>query len=234
LNYFWLSLKAIFFKDIVIELRAKRVLPTMVVLGMLVVWILWLAAEATGGSSAVIGPAALWVALLFSGLLAQERSFRSEQQQDCIFGLLLAPVDVGTIFLAKLAVNVVMLCVFEVIVVPMVLLFFRLDPSGRWSDVIVVLVLGNIGISSIGTLFSAIVQFGSAVFSIVVLVVLLPMMIPATFALLVLFGALPEQVVGSGVLAFVGNFKAAVGYMVAFDAIFTVVCWMLFGFVVQE
>jgi predicted metal-binding membrane protein len=70
--------------------------------------------------------------------------------------------------------------------------------------------------------------------SIIVLVVLMPMMIPATFALLLLFGAVPEELAGTGALAFVGNFNTAVGYLVAFDAVFTVASWLLFGFVVQE
>ena len=35
-------------------------------------------------------------------------------------------------------------------------------------------------------------------------------------------------------LAMVGDFKTAIGYLIAFDAIFTTACWMLFGFVVQE
>jgi heme exporter protein B len=234
LNYFWLSFKAIFFKDIVTELRAKRVLPTMVVLGMLIVWILRISCEAAGGSTEIMGPAALWIAFLFAGLLAQERSFTTEQHQDCINGLLLAPVDVGTIFLAKLLVNIVVLCIFEIIIVPVVLLFFQISPSGRWLDLVIVLLLGNIGISSIGTLFSATVQFSSSLLSIIVLVILLPMMIPAVFALLLLFGAIPEELAGTGALALVGNFKTAIGYMAAFDAVFAVACWLLFGFVVQE
>ena len=186
------------------------------------------------GKHGLIGPAALWIAFLFSGILAQERSFAAEQHQDCIYGLLLAPVDVGTIFLAKLLVSVVILCIFEIIIVPVVLLFFRLDPSNRLFDLILVLLLGNIGISAIGTLFSAVVHFSGSLLSIVLLVVLLPMMIPATFALLFLFGAIPEHLAGSGALAFVGSFKTAVGYMVAFDAVFTVACWLLFGFAVKE
>lgn len=234
MNYFWLSFKAIFLKDIVIEMRAKRVLPTMVVLGMLIIWILRISCEAAMGSTDIMGPAALWIAFLFAGLLAQERSFTTEQHQDCINALLLAPVDVGTIFLAKFSVNIVVLCVFEIIIVPVVLLFFQISPSGRWLDLIIVLLLGNIGISSIGTLFSAIVQFSSSLLSIIVLVILLPMMLPATFALLLLFGAIPDQLAGTGPLAMVGDFKTAVGFMAAFDAIFAVACWLLFGFVVQE
>ena len=237
MNYFWLSFRAIFIKDIVTELRAKQVLPTMIVLGMLIVWIVRIASEAASVNAAIMGPAALWIAFLFSGLLAQERSFATEQQQDCIYGLLLAPVDEGTIFLAKMLVNIVMLGIFEVIIVPIVCLAFHLSVQDRLWELIAVLALGNVGISSVGTLFSAITQLArsrGALLSILVLVVLMPMMVPATFALLIVFGALPDQVVGTGALSFVGSMKSAIGYMIAFDAVFAVACWLLFGFAIRE
>ena len=237
MKYFWQSLKAIFIKDLVIELRARQVLPSMIVLGMLIVWVLRIASEAVSADAAVIGPAALWIAFLFSGLLAQERSFATEQQQDCIYGLLLAPVDEGTIFLSKLCVNVVMLCIFELIIVPVVCLAFGLGLPEQLGSLILVLLLGNVGISSVGTLFSAVVQLSRArgsLLSIIVLVILMPMMIPATLALLILFGGVPAEVGGLGVMAFVGSFDAAVGYMIAFDAVFIVACWLLFGFAIKE
>ena len=235
MRYFWLSLKAIFIKDIVTELRAKQVLPTMIVLGMLIVWVLRMASEAALQSD-VIGPVALWIAFLFAGLLAQERSFATEQQQDCIYALLLAPVDEGTIYLAKLFVNVVLLCIFEIIIVPVVIVAFRLNVN-NWPALIGVLLLGNFAISSVGTLFSAIVQLSrarGALLSILVLVILMPMMIPATFALLLVFGAIPPEMAGTGALAFVGTFGSAVGYMIVFDAVFVVACWLLFGFAIKE
>lgn len=234
----WLAFKAILVKDIVVELRARQVLPTMVVLGMLIAFVLRLMSEsATGPGAAIMGSAALWIAFLFSGLLAQERSFAAEQPNGCMDGLLLAPLDPGTIYLAKLLVNVVMLSLFEAIVVPIILLSFDLSVAGRWAQFIAVLLLGNLGISSVGTLFAAAVQLTrtrGSLLSIVVLVILMPMMIPASFALLVLFGAMPDEVVGSATFAFVGTFKAAVGYLLAFDAVFVVACWLLFGFVVEE
>jgi heme exporter protein B len=236
MRYFWLSLKAIFIKDIVTELRAKQVLPTMIVLGMLIVWVLRMASEAVLQSEAVIGPVALWIAFLFAGLLVQERSFATEQQQDCIYALLLAPVDEGTIYLAKLFVNVVLLCIFEIIIVPVVIVAFRLNVN-NWPALIGVLLLGNFAISSVGTLFSAIVQLSrarGALLSILVLVILMPMMIPATFALLLVFGAIPTEMAGTGALAFVGTFGSAVGYMIVFDAVFVVACWLLFGFAIKE
>jgi len=239
LSQLWLGLRAIIIKDIVVELRARQVLPTMVVLGMLIVFILRMASEP--GSTAIGGPvmgvAALWIAFLFSGLLAQERSFAAEQHNGCMDGLLLAPLDAGTIYLAKLLANVIMLAIFEAIVVPITLIAFNLHVAGGWPRLAAVLLLGNLGISSVGTLFSAAVQLTrtrGSLLSIVVLVILMPMMIPATFSLLVLFGAMPEEVGGSGTLAFVGSFKAAIGYMIAFDAIFVVASWLLFGVVVEE
>ncbi len=236
MRYFWLSLKAIFIKDIVTELRAKQVLPTMIVLGMLIVWVLRMASEAVLQSEAVIGPVALWIAFLFAGLLAQERSFATEQQQDCIYALMLAPVDEGTIYLAKLFVNIVLLSIFEIIIVPVVIVAFRLNIN-NWPALIGVLLLGNFAISSVGTLFSAIVQLSrarGALLSILVLVILMPMMIPATFALLLVFGAIPPEMAGTGALAFVGTFGSAVGYMIVFDAVFVVACWLLFGFAIKE
>lgn len=237
MRYFLLSFKAIFVKDIVTELRAKQTLPTMIVLGMLIVWVLRIASEAAMDTGTVIGPVALWIAFLFAGLLAQERSFAMEQQNDCIYALLLAPVDEGTIYLSKLLVNIVMLSIFQLIMVPLVAVLFELDFAGNLPALIGVLFLGNVGLSSVGTLFSAIVQLSrtrGSLLSILVLVILMPMMIPATFALLILSGAIPAELVGTGALAFVGTLKSAIGYMVAFDAIFVTACWMLFGFAIKE
>lgn len=234
MRYFWVSFKAILAKDIVTELRAKQTLPTMIVLGMLIVWILRIVSEIMPSQTNAMGVAALWIAFLFSGLLAQERSFATEQQQDCIYGLLLAPVDAGTIYLAKLLVNIIMLSIFEIIIVPFVCLAFRLNITDNWLGLIGVLLLGNVGMSSIGTLFSAVTQLTSTLLSIIVLVILMPMMVPAIFVLLILFGVIDTSLVGSGALAFVGTFEAAVGYLIVFDAIFVVVCWLLFGFVVKE
>ncbi len=234
----WLGLRAILIKDIVVELRARQVLPTMVVLGMLIVFILRLASQAaTKVGTSIMGAAALWIAFLFSGLLAQERSFAAEQQNACMDGLLLAPLDAGTVYLAKLLANVIMLTIFEVIIVPVVLISFNLHVGGTWRQLVAVLLLGNLGISSVGTLFSAAVQLTrtrGSLLSIVVLVILMPMMIPASFALLVLFGAIQEGTVGSSSFAFVGSLRAALGYMLAFDAVFVVASWLLFGVVVEE
>ena len=238
MNYFLLSLKAVLKKDIVAEFRSRQVLPTMLVLGMLIIWVFRIASETVSVNMTVIGSIALWVAFLFAGLLAQERSFSSEVHQDCMDALLLAPIDDGTIYIAKLLVNIVMLMVFEAFIVPGVMISFGLKLSGgSVFSLATVLMLGNIGISSIGTLFAAIVQLThtrGSLLSILVLTILMPMMIPATLALLILFGAVPAELIGTGALAFVGDLNSAITYMAVFDAVFVVACWLLFGFAIKE
>ena len=150
---------------------------------------------------------------------------------------MMAPIDEGTIYLAKLLVNIAMLIVYEIILTPIVMVAFRLQLSGHIAMFILVLMLGNIGISSVGTLFSAVVQVTrtrGSLLSILVLAILAPMMIPATFSLMVLFNAIPAELVGTGALAFVGTFKSAVIYMIVFDVVFVTACWLLFGFVIKE
>ncbi len=238
MKYFWLSFKAVLIKDLVAEFRSRQVLPTMLVLGMLIIWVFRIASEAVSVNMPVLGTIALWVAFLFAGLLAQERSFSSEVHQDCMDALLLAPIDEGTIYLAKLFVNIVMLTAFEVIIVPGAMVSFGLKLSGgSVMSLVTILMLGNVAISSVGTLFAAIVQLThtrGSLLSILVLTILMPIMIPATLALLVLFGAVPAELVGTGALAFVGDLRSAIGYMVVFDAVFVVACWLLFGFAIKE
>lgn len=231
------EIKVILCKDLLLEFRSKQVLPTMIVLGMLIIWVLRLIAEAGAIDTISLGPAALWIAFLFCGLLAQERAFAIEEDQDCMAGLLLSPVDPGSIYLAKLIVNIIILSIFEVVIIPVVIVVFHLDTNGMLVELVTVLLLGNVAISSVGTLFSAMVHISrirGSLLSVLVLVIMMPMMIPGTCALLIIFDALPQVMVGTNTLAAVGNYNAAVGYLVVFDAIFTTAAWLLFGFIVQE
>lgn len=231
------AVKAIFIKDLLSEFRAKQVLPAMIILAVLIAWVFRIATEAAPVDTPVTAAAVLLVSLLFSAILASERSFAIEQQNNCISALLLASADAGDIYIAKLLVNIAILCIFEIVAVPVVFVLFNVNVSGNWLQLIIVLMLANIGISSIGTLLGCAVQGTKAancILSILVMAILSPMMIPAIFALLLLFGAISSEVAGAGALAMVGNFKTAIGFLTAFDAIFVTACWLLFDFVVGE
>ena len=231
------AIKAIFIKDLVSEFRAKQVLIAMTILGVLMAWIFRIATEAASVDSSVVAAAVLLVSLLFSVILAGERVFAVEQQNDCISALLLGPVDAGDIYIGKLLVNIAMLCIFELVSVPVIFVLFKVNIHGEWLWLVTVLLLVNVGISSIGTLFGCLVQgtkAKSCLLSVLVMTVLMPMMIPAISALLLLFKDTGAKVAVTAVPAMVGDFGKAIGCLAAFDAIFVTACWLLFGFVVRE
>jgi len=234
---FCATIKAILVKDLLSEFRAKQTLPTMVVLGVLIAWVFRIAAEAAPTSTSATAAAVLLLAILFSAILAADRCFALEQQNDCINALLLAPADAGDIYIAKLLVNIAMLCIFEIVTVPAVLMLFKPDLAGRYLELLALLLLADIGIAGVATLLGSAVQQAKSsgmLLSILVMAVLMPMMIPMIFALLSLFGVVVEEAPASGTLAMVENFKTALGYMAAFDAIFVTLSWLLFGFLVSE
>ncbi len=231
------TIRAIFIKDLLTELRARQLLPTMIMLGVLIAWIFRMATRASATDASVTAAGVLLACLLFAAVLASEKIFAVESQNDCFGALLLAPVDPGHIYIAKLLVNVVVLCIFEVVTVPVVLLLFGVGFGGNWPALILVLLLCNIGVSSLGTLLGCLVQgtrAAGSLLSILVMAALCPMVIPAVSALLLLFGPAATGQLTGGALGMVGSFNAAVGYMAAFDAIFVTVCWLLFGFVAGQ
>jgi heme exporter protein B len=69
----------------------------------------------------------LWATFVFTGLLGVQRSFLLEREQDCLAGLLMAPIDPSAIFVGKLLANLVVLGVMQAIVVPLVALLLHVD-----------------------------------------------------------------------------------------------------------
>ena len=229
--------KAIFLKDLICELRARQILPPVIMLGILISWIFRIITENTLMDTSVIAAAVLLVAILFAAILSSERIFALEQQNDCINALVLAPADAGDIYIAKLLVNITMLCIFEIVAVPAVFLLFNISLTGDWLRLITTLMLINIGVSGAGTLLGCTVQAARApnsLLSVLVMAVLSPMMIPAVFALLLLVGPVNARMPAAGMLTIVGDFKTAAGFLTAFDAILVAVSWMLFGFIMAE
>lgn len=233
MNSFLNNVKAIFVKDLVSEFRGRQTLPVMIMLGVLIAWIFRIAAEGT--SAPVTASAVILVSLLFSAVLAAERGFAVEKENDCINALLLAPMEAGDIFAAKLLAGVVMLCISQVIAVPITMALFGVNVNSNWFYLIITLLLINVGTSSIAALLGCATEgtkMQNSLLSVLVMAVLLPMMIPSVFALRALFGDVNAEVAGSGVLAMVGDFKRAIGFLAAFDAIFVTLCWLLFDFVI--
>ncbi len=99
----------------------------------------------------------LWVTLLFAAVLGVNRLFVAEEEQGGFDGFLLAPVDRTALFVAKALALFAFLCVIELVAVPaFAILLLGPSPWGGALELILVLLLANVGIAVIGTLVAGI------------------------------------------------------------------------------
>jgi len=147
---------AIIFKDIAIELRSKESLASMIMFAVLVLVVFNFAFESTGLDKSLVAPGSLWVAVSFAAILALNRSFAKETDNDCLQGLLLAPLSRGELYLAKVSSNFLFMLIAEIIILPLFVVFNALNFDFRFAEVIAIVFLGTLAIAGIGTILSTI------------------------------------------------------------------------------
>jgi heme exporter protein B len=126
-------------------------------------------------------PGLLWLGFILSGLLGLGRTFVVERENDCWEGLLLAPGDKSAIYVGKLAGNVLLMLVVEVLLIVLFTIFFDIDLSPAIPALAIVVVLGTIGLASVGTLFAAMTA-GVRARELLFPVLLLPVQVPVLLA----------------------------------------------------
>src|SRR5439155_4603816 len=143
-------------KDLRIEWRTRESLASVFVLGVLLLVVLTVAHDPTPEAAPALAPAVLWVSFVFTGLAGIQRGFLLERENDCLAGLLTAPVDPADIYAGKLAANVILLAVTQGVVVPLAGLFLHADLWPVLPGLFAVLLLGNVGFAALSTLFAAV------------------------------------------------------------------------------
>lgn len=201
-------------KDLAIEGRAREALPAMVVGGLLFVAML---AMGGGVGRSVEGVAsALWAGCLVSCVLGVERGMAIERQGGALAGVLLTPVDRGTVFLAKLVSNLVLLGISSLIVSLLGMGLFGLSLGGGVWGFAGAMGLGLIGLAAVGTLFAATLGGSAGRRGLLVLLVL-PLCIPVVVASIRVSVLLATDGGGPGL-----------GVLLAFDVVYVVAGWLAF------
>jgi heme exporter protein B len=200
-------------KDLRLELRARDTLPAMLLFVLAIFVVFHFALPS--GSSPLAELGLLWVAIVFTALLGLGRAFVAEREQGLLDALVLAPCDRSAIWLAKGIATFAFLAVAELVALPAFALFFR--PIG-WATIAGV-VLANLGICAVGTLLSAMAAAGRA----------RELLLPLLFLPL----ALPIVIGGVGASVADSSGKY-LGFLALYDAIFTVLAWASFEYVVTE
>src|SRR5438552_17887675 len=126
---------AIIFKDIVIEMRSKESVSSMLMFGVLVLAIFNFAFEPSSVDRSLIAPGILWVAFSFAAILGLNRSLAMEMDNECLQGLLLAPISRGELYLGKVASNFIFMMIAEVIVLPLFVVFNNLEFYLKFMEV---------------------------------------------------------------------------------------------------
>jgi heme exporter protein B len=106
---------AVVAKDVVAELRTKEMFSSMFIFALLVIVIFNFAFDPGMSYIQDVAPGILWVAFTFAGILGLNRSFVQEQENNCLQGMMLAPVDRGAIYLGKFLGNVLFMMLVELV-----------------------------------------------------------------------------------------------------------------------
>jgi heme exporter protein B len=142
-------------KDVAIELKSLEILSTTLFFAVACVLVFAFALVREGVVVADVAAGILWIAIAFAGTLALGRTFERERYADTLRALLMAPSPRAAIYLGKLLGIVLLLLVAEVMLVPMVALFFSAAMFARPLLLVGLLVSGTVGFASVGTLFAA-------------------------------------------------------------------------------
>jgi heme exporter protein B len=152
---FWRGSAAVFLKDLRIEVATREIVTTAAFFAALVA-ILASVAFATGPQTTTrVAPGALWLAVVFSSVLALGRTWQREREESALVGLLVSPIPRAAIWCGKAAGVLAFILAVEVVVVPLVALLFHVDLPAVAGALAIVMLLGSVGVAAIGTLFGA-------------------------------------------------------------------------------
>jgi heme exporter protein B len=212
----------ILWKDIRCELRSKQTWTGMALFALLVLVIFNFAFDLRADNKAAVAPGALWVSFVFASLLGLGRTIAAEREKGSFDRLMLCPVDSKAIYLAKLLGNLLFIGVVELVALPIYAALF--DVPLFASALIPIVLLGTLGIATVGTLFSAMAATTRAQ-ELLLPILVFPLIVP------VVIGAV--RATGS-LLAPVANDPPWLGLIIAFDIIFLSISTLTFGYVIEE
>ena len=217
---------AILAKDLKTEWRAREVFTSMFVFTVLVVVVFQFTIGSNPALIREVAAGVLWVALLFATVIGLQRAVQMEGEEDCLQGVLLAVQDRSALFLAKALANMIYLVVVSGCILPLFALWFRVDLTASLPALGVILMLGIVGLSVLGTLFSLIVlniRMREVMLPLLFLPVSVPLLIAAVYG--------TGDLIDGKTLADVRDYLILMG---VFDVVFLVLALLIFDYVVEE
>ncbi|MBI4302688.1 MAG: heme exporter protein CcmB [Chloroflexi bacterium] len=221
---FWAKTLAIAWKDVVLELRTKEVVTSVLIFALLVIVIFNFAFEPGVESLGLLAPGVLWVTFTFAGVLGLNRSFVLEKDKGCLDGLMLCPVDRSVIYAGKMLGTLLFMLVVEIVALPVFSILFNMPLYP--PRLLLIMVLATVGFNAVGTLFSAI-AVNTKAREIMLPLLLFPIVVPVIIAAVKATGSILD-------VKLWGGMSSWPALLLAFDVIFLIISSILFEFVLEE
>jgi len=221
----WRRVRAIARKDVTTELRAKAGFNSVASLGVTILILLGLALgpDAQALRNAAVG--AVWLATLFSGVLAFNRSFQVELESGALEPLLQYPGPRWTIFAGKLLGNLMFMTLMVAIVVAAGVVLFGVRIPAGWPSLLGVFALGVIGLVVLGTFYASMASRSRAR-EVLLPLLLFPMLVPVLLAATTASKAL----LGEDLMHEAG---AWIRLLAAYDLVFLIATFIAFEHVIE-
>ena len=173
-------LGALVWKDLLLEFRRRERLAAMGAFAVLVAVLFHYAIDRAFVHPREIAGGLVWLTVVFSGLLGVGRTFRAEEPEGTLEGMLVSPVPRDALYLAKVVANFVLVAAVVVLVVGVFALFFDVGTGGNAWALAGILALGTLGFVALATLFSAITgatRMGESLLPVLVFPLIVPVVI---------------------------------------------------------
>lgn len=215
---------AVVWKDLAAELRSRELLSSMLVFALLVILVFNFAMELDIQARQTVTSGVLWVTFAFAGTLGLNRSMSVERDRGCLDGLLLAPVDRSALYFGKAAGNLIFMLVVEAIVLPTYSVLYNV--SLFRPGLVLVIALGSIGYSAVGTLLSS-MAVQARTRDVLLPILLFPVVLPVLVAAVKASNAFLQGLEMVDIWPWLN-------LLIVYDVVFVAVAFMVFDFVVEE
>jgi heme exporter protein B len=212
-------------KDLATEWRSRDRIVAMAVFSFLVVVVFQFAWPPMDPAEMVrFAPGVLWVIYVFAAVIGLGRTFALELENDAMTALALAPGTRGWIFLGKASATWVLISAVQAMTALVFALFFRVDLWTGAAGSALIVALANVGICSVGTLFSA-MSVRSRFRDVLLPVLLIPTLIPVLTA-----------AVRGTTATFAGEPPPfdAIQPLLVISGVYLILCFLLFDYVLDE
>ncbi|MDQ6725193.1 MAG: heme exporter protein CcmB, partial [Actinomycetota bacterium] len=176
----WRDARLVAGKDLRIEARSRVGINQVVPFALLVLILFAFALDSDRNTLTTVGPGLFWVTVLFSGLLAIQRSFVIEADDDARDALRLSGLDGAGIFLGKAGAIAVQLAGLEAVLAVGVVVLYNVHLHGAVM-LLLTCAATTVGLAAAGTVYG-IIAAGLRVRDTLLPLLVMPVLAPVLLA----------------------------------------------------